>query len=113
MIGLIIYVYKKNEILEKTFSISNVDEAKIKLVNYLANEFNILYIDFPLKLSDFEYIWSENHKMENLDTIFNYNLFDSSDNLWKKPWDNDEIYNDILDNIILLEVNNNKDYELE
>ena len=40
-------------------------------------------------------------------------IFDSSSGIWKKPWELQEIYNDILDKIIELEQNNNKKYSID
>ena len=56
MIGVFIYIINKTNIIEKTFSTIDLDQAKKELINYLALEFNKLYIDFPLDLNEFEYI---------------------------------------------------------
>ena len=113
MIGVFIYIINKTNIIEKTFSTIDLDQAKKELINYLALEFNKLYIDFPLDLNEFECIWIEKQSMDNFDNVFNYNIFDSSSGIWKKPWELQEIYNDILDKIIELEQNNNKNYSID
>jgi hypothetical protein len=113
MYGLIVYIYNKSFILENTFSINNLDEAKEELTTYLSQEFNKLHIDFPMNLIEFEALWCEHYSMEQIDNIFNYNIYDSQNNKWIKPWNNEEIYNDTLDKIIHLEINNNKDYNID
>jgi hypothetical protein len=113
MIGLVVNIINKTNILEKTFSINNLDDAKNELINYLATEFNKLHIDFPAQLIQFEYIWCEHQSMDHIDNIFYYNLFDGSNGTWHKPWEYEEIYNDILEKIIELEENNNKNYNID
>jgi hypothetical protein len=106
MIGLIININYKLNRIEKTFNINNIEEARIELVNYLSNEFNKLNIDFPLDYHDFEYVWCEYNNMDHLDNIFTYNIYDTNDLKWKKIWTEQEIYNDILDKINELDLNN-------
>ena len=106
MIGLIININYKLNRIEKTFNINNIEEARIELVNYLSNEFNKLNIDFPLDYHDFEYLWYEYNNMDHLDNIFTYNIYDTNDFTWKKIWNEQEIYNDILDKINELDINN-------
>ena len=56
-IGLIVTINKIDESVQTTFICSTLDECYIELINHIANIFNILYIDFPTNLEDFEYIW--------------------------------------------------------
>jgi hypothetical protein len=44
--------------------------------------------------------------MDHLDNIFTYNIYDTKDLKWKKIWTEQEIYNDILDKINELDLNN-------
>ena len=108
MIGLIVYIYNKTFVLEKTFNKNSLEEAKQELSNYLAIEFNKLYIDFPINLIEFKALWCEHYTMEQIDNVFNYNIYDTYDNKWKKPWNYQEIYNDVLYKIINFEIENNK-----
>ena len=87
MFGLIISLIYKNNILEKTFALNNLDDIKIELINYLATEFNKLSIDFPLQLIQFENIWCDINSMEQIDNIFYYNIFDSNNSKCIIPWD--------------------------
>ena len=107
MIGLIIYINYKLIRIEKTFSLDNIDDAKKELINYLSNEINKLHIDFPISINDFEYLWFEHNNMEHLENVFSYNIFDTIDFKWKKIWDIQEIYNDILEKINELDIDNN------
>ena len=111
MIGLVVYISNKRNVSEKTFNINTLEEAKTELINYLALEFIKLNVDFPTNLNEFEYIWFDYYSMDHLDTIFNYNIYHND--LWTKPWEQQEIYDDILDKVIDLEINNGKNYNID
>ena len=108
MIGLIIVInkYLSQEIL--TFNFNSIDEAKNKLISILIDKFKNLNIDFPLLLSDLEYLWFNE---ESLDLpIFTYKIFDDT---WTNPWDDQEIYSDVLDKLHEIEINTTHDSDLD
>ncbi len=102
MLGLIVIINKRIELIEHTFKINTFDEAKEELIKCIALEFNKLDIDFPLELVDFECEWFDRNYM--IANAFSYNIFDSNENKWEKPWELDEIYSAVLEKIQLLEI---------
>jgi hypothetical protein len=104
MFGLIIIINTRIDILENTFECTNLDEAQKKLVNCLALEFNKLNINFPIELTDFECEWFDRNYMKA--NAFYYNIFDSNESRWIKPWSLEDIYELILEEIQILEINN-------
>jgi len=109
-VGLVVYLVKFKTYFEteiKTFNCLNLTDAKKKLVRYLADSFQHLSIDFPDDLLDFEYIWFQQQYVKS--SAFNYKVFYESK--WVEPWDNQQIYADVLEQIIKTEINNDIDYE--
>ena len=104
MLGLIVIINTRIDILENTFEVNTIEEAQKKLVNCLALEFNKLNINFPLELADFECEWFDRNYMKT--NAFYYNIFNSSESKWMKPWTLDDIYELILEEIQILEINN-------
>ena len=108
MIGLIIIInkYLSQEIL--TFNFASIDEARDKLISVLIDKFKNLNIDFPLLLSDLEYIWFNE---ESIDLpIFSYKIFDD---IWTNPWEEQDIYSDVLDKLHEIEINTAPDSDLD
>jgi len=105
MIALIIIInkYLSQEIL--TYNMNNIDEAKNKLISILVDKFKNLNIDFPLFLSDLEYIWFNEESIEL--PIFTYKIFDDK---WTNPWEEQEIYTDVLDKLHEIEINTIPDF---
>ena len=85
----------------KTFICNNLNDAKNKLVNYLALELNKLNIDYPLNFEDLDRYWFNDEYVKA--QIFSYQLFNNSN--WSEPWDYQDLYDEIL------EIMNN--YEIE
>jgi hypothetical protein len=102
--ALIINLNKFNtycEINHTKYICDSLEECKIKLIDYLVSEFKNLNIDFPFDILDFEYIYlNQNYINTN---SFNYMIF--SDNLWINPWDNQDIYSEVIDKIHIIEIN--------
>ena len=83
-----------------------IDDAKNKLIEIIVDNFKYINIDFPDNLVDFEYQWF-NKQYVNASS-FTYNLF-HNDN-WSSPWDNDEIYDDVLVKLEEYEIQNAPDF---
>ena len=94
-LGLIININgydKKFFNFEKTFICNNLDHARTILLNYLAANLNILNINYPLNFDELDYYWFDGNNVDA--PIFSYKIFDNSK--WLEPWDNDEIYSELL-----------------
>ena len=105
--GLFINMNKYNnqcEIFHSTHICNSLDDCKNKLIDYLVLQFNNLYIDFPLDILDFEYIYlNQNYINTN---IFNYSIF--HEDQWIHPWEHQDIYTDVLNKLHENDIN---DYE--
>ena len=99
MIGLIIIINKYSSQETLTFNLKSIDEAKDKLITILVDNFKHLNIDFPLDISDLEYTWF-NEEYNNL-SIFTYKIYNND---WITPWDEQDIYTDVLDKLYELEI---------
>ena len=110
MIGLIITINKYNSWFSssvETFTFNTLEETQTKLVSYLTNIINILNIDFPQDLDDFETIWFNDNYVGA--SFFEYRLFNND--IWSEPWDKQEIYSMVLDNLIKVQQDKNINYE--
>ena len=75
---------------------NSLDEAKHELIDILANEYKYLQIDFPDDLQDFEHIiFDEIYVNAN---AFTYKIFEN--NNFIEPWDSNEIYEEVLDELL-------------
>ena len=101
-IGLIISINKINESIQSTFTCSTLDECYIELIKHISCVFNVLQIDFPISLDDFEYIWFQNEYTKN--SSFTYFIFENDK--WITPWSNEDIYIDILNKMEEYEIYN-------
>lgn len=104
-IGLIVTVNKFKhhfETNQTTWSCESIDDAKNKLVEFLAKELSSLNIDYPFDLSDFEYIWFDKQYVNT--NVFYYKLF--MEGQWREPWDHQDIYSDVLDKMLEHEQSN-------
>jgi hypothetical protein len=99
MIGLIIVINKYSSQETLTFNLKSIDEAKDKLITILVDNFKHLNVDFPLDISDFEYTWF-NEESSNL-PIFTYKIYNND---WITPWDEQDIYTDVLEKLYELEI---------
>jgi hypothetical protein len=93
------------DITQDKFICDDLNQAKNFLINYIVSKFLFLNIDFPLDLLDLEYLVFDNQYINT--NIFTYDLF--INNKWEKPWELQEIYNDVLS--ILQEKENNKNID--
>jgi hypothetical protein len=106
--GLIIIINKYNKHFQsiiKTFQLSSLDEAREKLVEYLAEELNKEEIDFPIELEDLRYKWF-NETYVDCD-IFSYKVYDNN---FTEPWESQDIYSDVYDLMFNKECDKEIDY---
>lgn len=109
-IGLIVTINKFKyyfETSQTTFSCDSIDDAKDKLVEHLAREFATMKIDFPLDLTDFENEWFDKKYVNT--NAFYYQLFMEGN--WHEPWDQQDIYLEVLDKMLQEEYNNLPNFE--
>ena len=130
--GLIITInkyIKYFETIKQTFVCNSLEECKYKMIEFIANQFTFLNIDFPLELNDFEYIWFEqNYTQLN---VFSYTIFTNftktiskgeepftedlekiyySSKMDNEPWELQDIYYEVIEKIHELEINNPPDF---
>ena len=110
MIGLIITINKYTSWFSSntdTFTFNTLDEVQNKLVNYLTEKVITMNIDFPQELEDFEYVWFKENYLNA--PFFSYKIFNNND--WSEPWDKQDIYSLVLDNIIKVQEESNINYD--
>jgi hypothetical protein len=103
---ILITKYKNHFELNKNIIYCNsIDECRNKLINFLADEFSNLNIDFPMDLNEFEYIWFDYSYVKS--NAFDYLIVSSEETLiWNNPWELQDIYSDVLDIMYEKDVNN-------
>lgn len=109
-IGLVITINKFKQYFEtsqSTLICESIDEAKYKLIDYLAKEFNNLNIDYPFDFSDFEYNWFGQQYVNT--NAFYYTLF--IDGAWHEPWEHQDIYSEVLDKMQTIEEANPPNFD--
>ena len=109
MLGLIVTINKFKSYFSSIVSYTTCDtieEAKKELTTYLAAHLNNLNIDYPMELSDFEYLWF-NQSYVNANA-FTYKIF--QENKWIEPWTLDEIYEDVLERMHNEEIKSAPDF---
>jgi hypothetical protein len=107
--GLIVTINKFNNCFEsyqEIYTGNSMEDVNNKLINIISTEFNKINIDFPLELSDFEYIWFKQNYVKC--DAFSYKIF--YDGKWSEPWDNQEIYSDVLDKMLEKTIANPPDF---
>jgi len=93
-----------------TFCCENLEECKNKLIVNFKN--NILNkVDYPEDLDDFSSLfWYNEYNMDN--NLFDYEIF--IDNKWSKPWTLQELYEQVIDIIHKVDIQdsiyNDKNY---
>lgn len=105
MIAIIININKFNKYFDyetHTFVCNDLNECYEKLINTLVSVFINTDIDYPDDLIDFDYLWF-NRQYVKIPSFY-YKIF--SNNIWDNPWENQEIYSDILDKINQIETSN-------
>ena len=83
-----------------------LENAKTELVNILVSHYKKLQINYPHDLEDFDYI------------VFNYQYVKAEsfiykiyyNDKWDEPWENQDIYNDVIEKIIKEESENPPDF---
>lgn len=108
-IGLLVTLNKFTtyfETIQIDYVCETLDEAKEMLVNYLANHFKDLNIDYPLELIEFEYHWFKQQYVNS--NSFYYKIF--MDGKWSEPWETQDIYSDVYDKMLEYETNNPPDF---
>lgn len=84
----------------------SLENIKIKLVNQISDHLKHTNISFPLDLVDFEYLWFKEQYVKS--NVFVYKVF--ADNAWSEPWEYQDIYDEVLENIHSYEINNIPDF---
>ena len=108
-VGLIVTINKyKNYFssIQTSIICTSLEDAKVELIKYIVAHFTPLNIDFPSNLADFENIWF-NHTYVNANS-FSYKIFE--DGNWHEPWEHQEIYDDVLDVMLVHETANPPDF---
>lgn len=100
MKGLIVILNYSNKQIMETFSDNNLDNLKIKLIDFLSYEFNKRIIDYPVNYDELSYVWFDG---QNYNDVFLYKVFSDD---WIEPWSYDEIYIDAIDKLIETENKN-------
>jgi hypothetical protein len=82
-------------------------DLKKELINILTNQYKNYNIDYPSELFKFEnIIFNDNYIKAD---AFVYKIF--FDNKWlEDPWDTQDIYNDVLESILNIDINNPPDF---
>ncbi len=109
-IGLIITINRFSTYFESntyTSEFDNIDEAKVKLISTLVENFKYINIDFPNNLVDFEYLWFKEQYVKA--NSFTYKIF--TNNKWLEPWEYDDIYDDVLVKLEEYEILNAPEFE--
>jgi hypothetical protein len=85
-----------------TFICDSLEECYNKLIINIKNKISKI-IDYPEDLDNFASLyWYKDYNMDN--EIFDYNIF--YENEWKKPWSNQELYENIINIIHDVDVQN-------
>jgi hypothetical protein len=83
-----------------------LDDLRKELINILTNQYKNYNIDYPSELIKFEnIIFNDNYVKAD---AFVYKIF--FENKWLEPWDNQEIYDDVLDSIFNIDSKNPPDF---
>jgi hypothetical protein len=82
-----------------------LEEAKERIITTLSSEFNKLNIDFPSEIDEFEHIWFKQQYVKA--NCFDYRIWN---NLWTRPWDDYEIYAEVLEKMHQQEIANPPDF---
>lgn len=108
-IGLIVTINKFVKFYqsdEKTFVCDTLEMARKNLINYLAEEFNKIVVDFPIELDDLRYVWFDESYVDA--DIFRYKVFNNG--IWEEPWEAQDVYSDVYDMMFEKECENPIDY---
>lgn len=108
-LGLIVTINKYKNYFSSVQSYivcDDMNEVRLELIKYLTSHFSLLNIDFPISYDDFENIWF-NQTYVNAD-VFSYKIFSNND--WVSPWSLEEIYDDVLEAMLIHENKNPPDF---
>lgn len=107
--GLVLTINKYNTYFESVsyFNVyESLEDAKKLLVNTLVDHFKHINIDFPLELIDFEYAWFKEQYVKT--NAFVYKIY--SNDRWSEPWEPQDIYDDVLQQLENYEIENVPDF---
>lgn len=108
---LIITNPKQNNYTQLNFVCASLEECQNKLITNIKNKIT-MKIDYPDSLDEFTNIYWYNTNIIN-NPVFDYNIF--YENQWTKPWSLDELYEDVLELIHTIDLQqsifNKKNYE--
>jgi hypothetical protein len=83
-------------------------ECESVLVDFISGHVKDLNIDFPLDLEDFNTIWFDNNRVEA--DSFTYLIIPLNKSSitynWNEPWNLNDVYDLLLDNIHKIELEN-------
>jgi hypothetical protein len=100
MKGLVVIVNYSNKQIMETFSDDDINVLKIKLIDFLSNEFNKRIIDYPTDYEQLPIYWFDGYILND---VFLYKVFLND---WIEPWSYDEIYSEAIDKLIQIENQN-------
>lgn len=78
------------------FTFQSLEDARTEMINILVTHFKKLHINYPHELVEFEYELF-NQQYVKCDA-FVYKIFQND--RWEEPWDTQDIYDEVVDNII-------------
>jgi hypothetical protein len=92
-IPIAINIITKNNIILKTLTGTDLNNCLNKIIIELKPHFD-MKVDYPLDYDEFISIYCIYIK-NNIDNIFDYKIY--NDNEWIKPWEEQEIYEKIVE----------------
>lgn len=84
----------------------SLENARSELINILFTHFKKLHINYPNDLVDFEYEYF-NQQYVKADS-FVYKIY--YNNRWDEPWETQDIYDDVIEKIVMEESDNPPDF---
>lgn len=83
-----------------------LENVKTEIINILVTHYKKLHINYPHNLVDFEYEIF-NQQYVKADT-FNYKIY--YNDKWEEPWENQDLYDEVIEKIINEEIENPPDF---
>jgi hypothetical protein len=79
-----------------------LENARTEMVNILVTHYKKFHINYPHDLSDFEYqLFNQQYVKAD---AFVYKIYQND--RWEEPWDTQDIYDDVIENIVNEEIKN-------
>jgi hypothetical protein len=104
-IGLVVTINNNINNITKHFTCITLEQCYQELLECLVQEFKQFKNDYPMTLDDFNILWFD--KIFEYYGDFDYDCFTYSifnNNEWIEPWNKDDIYNDLLDKLIIKDI---------